>query len=222
MSNTLEKIDNHVPLKELAYQRIKASILANKLSPGQKLFEVALAIELNISPTPVREALARLEQEGMVCIVPRKGAHVAPISRRDVHEIYQVRRALEPLAMELSIQRIPQDELDRITVLFESLRAETQEGKRERFLESDREFHHLTVHYCGNTRLVQIISSLTDQLRRIRTVLDTEPQLDVFKSFQQHCAILAALKTRDAAQAIPALLEHLRTAEETIAARLPK
>lgn len=222
MSKTLEKIDNHIPLKELAYQRIKASILANKLTPGQKLFEVALAAELNISPTPVREALARLEQEGMVCIVPRKGAHVTPISRQDVHEIYQVRRALEPLAMELSIRRIPNEELDRISVLFDSLRADTLEGKRERFLESDREFHHLTVHYCDNARLIQIINSLNDQLRRIRTVLDTEPRLDVFRSYQQHCAILAALKTRDASQAIPVLLEHLRTAEETIAAGLPE
>lgn len=222
MVKTLGKIENHAPLKEIAYQRIKASILASDLQPGQKLLEEELAAQLNISPTPVREALARLEQEGMVRIIPRKGAHVTPISRKDVHEIYQIRRALEPLAMELSIEHIPAEELERTTSLFDLLRAETEEGKRERFLESDMEFHHLTVRYCDNARLIQIIGSLSDQLRRIRTFLGTEPNLDVRQSFQQHCDILAALKERDAAQAMRLLQEHLKTAEEKIAARLPE
>ena len=222
MVKTLDKIGNHAPLKELAYQRIKASILANELQPGQKLLEEELASQMSISPTPVREALAKLDQEGIVRIVPRKGAYVTPISRKDVHEIYQIRRALEPLAMQLSIDAVPAEELEREESLFDLLRPEIEEGKRERFLESDIEFHYLTVRYCGNARLIQIIGSLSEQLRRIRTVLGAEPNLDVRQSFQQHCDILAALKARDGAQAVRLLQQHLETAEEKIAARLPE
>ncbi len=220
MVRTLDKIENYAPLKELAYQRIRASILANEFHPGQRLLEEELASQLEISPTPVREALAKLGQEGMVQIVPRKGAFVTPISRKDVHEIYQIRRALEPLAVELSIHSIPAEELERMENLFASLKIEIETGKREGFLESDMEFHHLTVRYCGNTRLVQIVGSLSDQLWRIRTFLGTEPNLDVTESFRQHCHILAALKERDVAQSMRLVREHLQTAEAKIAARL--
>lgn len=222
MVKILDKIGNHAPLKEIAYQRIKASIIANELQPGQRLLEEELASQLSISPTPVREALAKLGQEGIVQIVPRKGTFVTPICRKDVHEIYQIRRALEPLAMELSIDLLPPKELERVEFLFKTLQPDIEEGKRERFLESDMEFHYLTVQYCGNARLIQIIGSLSDQLRRIRTILGAEPNLDVRESFQQHCGILTALRERDTAEALRLLKNHLETAEEKIAARLPE
>lgn len=221
MTKTLSRLEKPAPLRERAYQIIKASILANELVPGEKLTEEGLAAQLSISPTPVREALARLDQEGMVRIIPHKGAYVTPISRKDVHEIYQVRRALEPLAVELSIDVIPADELDRTEALFASLEEEIERGERHHFLETDLEFHNLSIQYCGNERLIQIIGSLSDQLQRIRVFLGTEPDLDVRESFQQHRAILEALKERDASKAKQLVLEHLRMAEERIAARAP-
>lgn len=221
MNRLLPRIDKKAPLRERAYEQIKASILSNALPPGQRLREQALAADLEISPTPVREALVRLGQEGMVRIIPRRGAYVTPASRRDVHEIYQLRRALEPLAVELAIDAIPLDELERMEIVFNSLGPALEDGKREGFLQTDLEFHYLPVRYCGNARLIQMVSGLSEHLKRVRTVLGVEPKLDVKKSFRQHCDILAALKARDAAQATRLLREHLMTAEENIASFLP-
>ena len=222
MDPNLPRIDKKAPLRERAYELIKASILSNALYPGQRLREQALAANLEISPTPIREALARLGQEGMVRIIPRKGTYVTQASRRDVHEIYQLRRALEPLAVELAINAIPLEELERTENLFNSLRPALEDGKREGFLDTDLEFHYLPVRYCGNTRLIQMVGSLSDHLRRVRTVLGVEPKLDIKKSFRQHCEILAALRARDAVLASRLLQEHLQTAEENIASSLPE
>ncbi len=222
MSRRLPRIDKKAPLRERAYEQIKASILSNALSPGERLREQALAADLEISPTPVREALARLGQEGMVRIIPRRGAYVTPASRRDVHEIYQLRRALEPLAVELAINAIPFDELERMEGVFALLGPALEQGKRDGFLQNDLEFHYLPVRYCGNARLVQMVASLSEHLRRVRTVLGVEPKLDVMNSFRQHCDILIALKARDAVQATLLLRDHLRTAEQNIASFLPE
>ena len=222
MGKGFTKLKKPVPLREQAYEIIKASILANELLPGERLTEEGLAAELSISPTPIREALARLHQEGMVQIVAHKGAFVAPISRKDVHEIYQIRRALETLALELSIEVIPDAELERMDALFAAIEKEIERGERKQFLESDLEFHNLIVQYCGNQRLIQILNSMRDQLVRIRAFLGGEPDLDVRASFEQHQRILAALKERDAARAVQLLHEHLLFAEQRIAERLPE
>ena len=222
MAKTLTKLKKPVPLREQAYEMIKASILANEFMPGEKLTEEGLAARLSISPTPIREALARLGQEGIVQIVAHKGACVTPISRKDVHEIYQVRRALETLAMELSIEAIPSEELEQMEALFATVREGIEQGDRQCFLDSDLDFHNLTIRYCGNQRLVQILGSMRDQLVRIRTFLGGEPDLDVRASFEQHQRILTALQQRDGPEAIRLLREHLMFAEERISARLPE
>lgn len=222
MAKGFTKLKKATPLREQAYETIKSLILANELLPGERLTEEGLAAQFSISPTPIREALARLHQEGIVQIVAHKGAYVTPISRKDVHEIYQIRRALEPLAVKLSIEAIPAEELDRMEALFAAVEEEVDRGERQSFLESDLEFHNLTVQYCSNQRLIQIIGNMTDQLVRIRAFLGREPNLEVRTSFEQHQQILAALRQRDAAQAVQLLQEHLTFAEQRIAARLPE
>jgi DNA-binding GntR family transcriptional regulator len=118
MTLELKPIGRSRSLTNDAYQQIRASILTNKLTPGQQLKEEWLAAQLHISATPVREALAKLEREKLVKVIPHRGKFVADITPIDVHDIYEVRRELEGLAIMLAIPNIPSEELEALAQFF--------------------------------------------------------------------------------------------------------
>ena len=98
----------------MVFETLRDAIITQVLKPGERLMEIQLADEMGVSRTPVREAIRKLELEGLVVMVPRKGAYVAGVSMKDIHEVYEVRSALEMLAVTLAAERITEEELDAL------------------------------------------------------------------------------------------------------------
>ena len=156
-------------LGDEAYRIIKKRVLSNELPGGFQVLEDDLARDLNMSRTPVREALVRLDNEGLIELIPRHGMRVTPISLRDVREAYQLLGFLETAAAEMIAQRDPkQSEVaalrSEVAAMSEGLSAEDIEA----WAEADERFHRLLVSLSGNSRLARIANTLLDQTERFR------------------------------------------------------
>src|SRR5262245_4984988 len=136
---TTDTID-HRTLRERVYDYIRDEILAERLAPGSELNEVALAQALGVSRGPVREALGRLEAGGLITIRPRRGAVVRSLSAQEFLEAYQVREALEVMAVRLAVPRLTDGDLDRLRGLIDEM-GKCGEDDVERFFEANAAFH---------------------------------------------------------------------------------
>ena len=161
-------LNNHQPLREAVCNAIRDAINNGVLKPGDRLMEIQLAEELGISRTPVREAIRKLEMEGFVVMIPRRGTYVTDISLKDVTEIYEIRISLDMLAASLAAERINDDELeemDRQLLLTSKYNIDTE---MEKIVACDSVFHDVLYRAARNERLVSIINNLRDQLTNIR------------------------------------------------------
>jgi len=217
MKADLERIRKHPSLKDEAYQRIKTLILSGRLGGGDMLDIDWLTSGLGISRTPLREALLMLEQEGLIETIPYKGTFVVDVSEKDVEEIYQVREALESLAVRLATPVIPDEELNKMQALFASIGDEIEGGDFKRYFESDTQFHDLIVRHCGNAVLEQVLGILTDRVYRVRVFSRNRQGDHMRQSFREHCLMLDAIMERDVANAERLMAEHVRSAGKRIA-----
>ena len=113
-SNFDVKMDEYLPLPDVVFKTLRQAILKGELEPGERLMEIQLAERLGVSRTPIREAIRKLELEGLVLMIPRKGAEVARISENNLRDVLEVRRTLEELAVDLACQRMTEDELEEL------------------------------------------------------------------------------------------------------------
>lgn len=196
-----------------AYEEIRRRILDGDLAAAAPLSEYQLADLLQLSRTPVREALKRLEHEGLVRSVPNRGASVAESSVQDIMEIYQVREQLEGLAARIAAETMPdadveklEDELRRAAILA------AKNHVKETF-ESDVHLHKRIIESTRNGRLVSILATLDDQVRRIRAISPRTPgRLEA--TLREHREIVGRIRDRDASGAEAAMRRHLRAACE--------
>lgn len=107
-------MDEYLPLRDVVFNTLRRAILKGELKPGERLMEIALAEKLGVSRTPIREAIRKLELEGLVVMAPRKGAKVASITERDLNDVLEVRKGMEVLAVSLACQRITREELEKL------------------------------------------------------------------------------------------------------------
>ena len=133
--------DSYQPLREVVCENLRDAIKKGILEPGERLMEVQLADELGISRTPVREAIRKLEQEGYVIMMPRRGTYVADVSEVDVKEIFEIRSALESLATGLAARRIEQEELEELQNLLNDIEGHIKQNNIEKIVETDIKFH---------------------------------------------------------------------------------
>jgi len=154
---------------EAAYQRLRAMILDNVLPPGTQRLEAELAIELGMSRTPVREAMLRLQQEGLVSVTPRHGMRVAPISVADMRDIYDVLESLEPKAAELLARRgLDAGALAPLIQACDTMEAAIESEDRTAWARGDEAFHRGLAELCGNQRLAAMAMQVWDQSHRAR------------------------------------------------------
>jgi len=182
---------------ETAHQRVKAMILDNALPPHSQRLEAELAVELGMSRTPVREAMLRLEQEGLVAITPRHGMRVLPLSASDMRDIYDVLESLEPKAAELVARRaLPPAELAPLHAACDAMEAALAAGDRPAWAAADEAFHRDLLALCGNRRLSAMVMQVWDQSHRARMVtLNLRPLPAA--STAEHRAILVAIAAGD-------------------------
>ena len=171
------KLDSYQPLREVVCESLREAIRKGVLKPGERIMEIKLAEELGVSRTPVREAIRKLELEGYVVMMPRRGTYVADMSIRDINEIFEIRTALESLSNSLAAEHITEDELEhlqRLLVIIGGYIKEYEEGDdheaaMEKIVETDIEFHDLLYHAARNNRLLGIISAAARARRRSTT-----------------------------------------------------
>lgn len=216
------KLDGYKPLRDVVFETMRDAIITQVLKPGERLMEIQLADEMGVSRTPVREAIRKLELEGLVVMVPRKGAYVAGVSMKDIHEVYEVRSALEMLAVTLAAERITEDELDALErqVLRESEEEDRQDGSDlDNIIYIDSSFHDIIYQAAHNQRLVQFVNILQEQLQRFRAASLARPGRSK-TALEEHKQIVEALSERNGELAAKLAREHIENAENAMIASM--
>ncbi|HWI55315.1 MAG TPA: GntR family transcriptional regulator [Desulfobacteria bacterium] len=208
-------LDNYKPLREIVFETLREAIISATLKPGERLMEIQLAEEMGVSRTPVREAIRKLELEGFVVMVPRKGAYVAGISMKDIADVFEIRAAMEGLAAGLAAERITEEELEQLERILVKVGESVQNNNLEKLIEVDTEFHETLYKACRNERLVQIVSNLREQIQRFRTASLSTPGRMQF-ALQEHKKIVEAVSERNAELAQALAREHIENAENSM------
>jgi len=196
-----------------AYTEIRSRILSGELAPQEPLSEYQLAGELKISRTPVREALKRLEHEGLVRFVPNRGAFVADVSIRDIVEIYELREQLESFAAGVAASVMPSADIEVLRRKLENAEELAAKGSVKEAFDSDIHLHKQLIRCTRNSRMAALLATLDDQVHRIRAISpSTHGRLQAM--VREHREVLEYISRRDCAGAQDAMRRHLRAARE--------
>jgi DNA-binding GntR family transcriptional regulator len=209
------RLDSYQPLREVVCETLRDAIRKGVLKPGERLMEIQLAEELGVSRTPVREAIRKLELEGYVIMMPRRGTYVANLSIRDVNEVFEIRTSLDSLASGLAAERITDEELERLQRLLVMIGEYIEENNMEKIVETDTEFHDILYQASRNTRLVGIIFNLREQLTRFRSTSMAYPGR-LKETLEEHRHLVEAIAQGDALEAQRAAEEHMEKSEQTL------
>jgi len=187
-------------LRENIADIIRKRIIYQELEPGQKIVEQDLAKEFKTSRAPIREALRQLELEGLVNIIPNKGAYVTGISDKDVHDIYMIRSMLEGLCVRWATEHITQEQLEELDEIILLSEYHMDKGHSDQLTELDGRFHQILYEASQSRILDHVLSDFHKyvQLAR-RTSVKTEER--AIKSIGEHNEILNAIKAKDAEKA---------------------
>lgn len=201
-------IQNHKPLREMVYEELKLQILTGGIVPGTRMMEVELAEEMGVSRTPIREAIRKLEKEGLVTIEPRRGAYASRISTEDMVEILEVRQDLEGLAAFFAATRMSKENLEELKSIAEKYNKAVEEGNMQDMIRYDTMFHRKIVDSCNNKILVHMVEQLQEMVLRFRYIY-----YDNFRRAEhmpaEHRAILEAIADGDEEKAREAADVHI-------------
>ena len=208
-------MDEYLPLRDVVVKTLRQAILKGELEPGERLMEIQLAERLGVSRTPIREAIRKLELEGLVLMIPRRGAEVAKISEKNLRDVLEVRRSLEELAIDLACQRIQEEELETLREAQKEFAAAVAAGDAMEIAQTDEKFHEIIYSGTGNQKLMQILSNLREQMYRYRLeyIKDANKRQILLVEHEQ---ILKALSLRHVQEARLAVREHIDNQEITV------
>jgi DNA-binding GntR family transcriptional regulator len=199
----------NLTLWQRVYDHLRAAILSGRLEPGAELAEVPLSEELGVSRGPIREAIGRLASEGLVTVRPRRGAVVSPLSKEEFLELYQVREALERMAVKLAVRRLQPEDFAALQGLIDDMATHAERDQVNEFFEANAAFHARLVDASGNAKLGELYRQLLDQIGRYRT-RSLRLRGNLQRSIAEHAAILRAAKRGDAERAAHLMSEHIR------------
>ena len=197
--------------KQQAYDYLKNAIVTNALPPGAPVREMELAEELKMSRTPIREAMRELETEGVLISYPSRGTFVLSLSPSDVEEIYELRTLHEVWALEKSIFRITDEELDLVHKTFTEA---FEHSDWETCHKADRLLHRLIVEKSGSKRLIAFLNTLNTQAERIRRV-SAKDFARLAVSYREHMEIINLIRKRDLPACRESLRSHLRSVADS-------
>lgn len=202
-------------LPQRAYQILRLAIRDLKLMPGKTFLEREMAEVLGMSRTPVREALIRLQTEGVVRLIPRRGFIVEPIETDDLRETYEVVEVLEGLAASLATDKIDNPELDDLEALIDDQERALKENDLTEWAKHDDLFHFKIINYADNKRLTNVVEVHADQLYRARLFTINKRPLP-FRSIVEHRAIIACMRANDGKAAQESMQSHRKRARSEI------
>lgn len=201
-------MDDFLPLRDVVFNTLRQAILRGELSPGERLLEIHLANKLGVSRTPIREAIRKLELEGLVIMVPRKGAVVAEITEKSLRDVLEVRRALEALAVKLACEKIKEEEIEELRVAAKGFEEALKTRDVTVYAEADVVFHDIIYRVTDNQRLIQLLYNLREQMYRYRVeYLKREESHPVLLA--EHQNIIEMIKNRNEEKAVEAVCAHI-------------
>ena len=212
IKNLSMNINEFLPLRDVVFNTLRQAILKGDLLPGERLMEIQLANKLGVSRTPIREAIRKLELEGLVIMIPRKGAIVAEITEKDLRDVLEVRTSLEVLAIELACVRITEEGLLELEEALNDFEKALSGKDVVLIAEKDVIFHDVVFNATNNERLIQTLNNLREQMYRYR--------LEFLKDFShherlrlEHQEIFATIKERNKERASKLIIEHINNQE---------
>lgn len=205
-------------LTALIYRELRGAIIEGRLKPGHAMLEEQLATELDVSRTPLREALAMLKNEGLVESAPYRGTFVSVPTREQFTQIIQVRVRLESMAIELAIHQIPDREIARVRAFIQEKIPLLSKGDHRADMNCQNELHGLAPRYSGNVILRNLVQSLDEEGSRFLRGGDHFGPEDMLQSAKEHLSILDVYEQRDATKAIELMTAHLRASSARIKA----
>jgi DNA-binding GntR family transcriptional regulator len=214
MERRIEKLIETPNLRDRVYEILKKSILFREIPPGEKIDEEGIAKQLGVSRTPIRETLCRLENEGIVKIVPRRGAFVVKHSREKINEILMVREALEGFAARLAVDHVNGEILDQMKSLLKDFSEANIRDRAIEYVRADVEFHSLIIKGSRNDLLINIMNTLNDHVQMLRlqtAALEGRPE----QSLVEHHDIIDALEKKDPSSAESLMRKHIRNVRES-------
>ena len=214
-SNFQVTMSEYLPLRDVVFNTLRHAILKGELEPGERLMEIALAQKLGVSRTPIREAIRKLELEGLVVMVPRKGAEVADITEKDLRDVLEVRTALEELSIELAMKNMNDDDCKQLTEANKLFAKDSEGDDLIKIAEADVAFHQLIYMATGNKRLIQMINNLREQMYRYRLEYIKDKSTHA-RLVDEHNRIIDAMVKNDVAAAKAAIKLHVENQEENI------
>ncbi len=214
-------VDEYLPLRDVVFQTLRQAILKGELEPGERLMEIQLAERLGVSRTPIREAIRKLELEGLVIMIPRKGAEVASITEKNVRDVLEVRKALEELAVTLACQRMNKEQFEQFDVHNHIFEEALKSGDLTEIARQDIDFHEIIYLATGNERLQQMLNNLREQMYRYRLEYIKDEQ-QRSKLVQEHQEIAEAIQTRNIERAKSAIRLHIDNQEIMVSQKVKK
>lgn len=213
LEKTNEGLDNG-SLSTKVFKILREEILNGKYKENEELKEVAIGNELGVSRTPVREAFRQLELEGLLTIIPNKGAYVTGISPKDVHDIYMIRSSLEGMCAKLATENITNEQLEELEENVYLATFHASKGHMDQMTELDNRFHHILYEACGSKMLQNLLQDYHQYVIRIRKkTLTTQRGV---ASNEEHRAIMEAIKAKDSLKAEELANRHIVNAYENI------
>lgn len=209
------RLDSYKPLRELVCEHIREAIINGVFAPGERLMEIQMADEMGVSRTPVREAIRKLEMEGFVVMIPRRGTYVSDISIKDINDVYEIRTSLDMLAAGLAAERISDEELEELQRLLVQVGRAIEDNDMNKVLEADIAFHDVLYKASRNERLRNIINNLREQITVIRGVSMRYPGR-LKDTQEEHRALVECIAARDVEKSQEVARIHLENAEKTL------
>ncbi len=211
-----ENIEAPPSLKEIAFEKIKESILAHKLTPGQFYSEQAIAGELGISKTPVHQALNDLENMGFVKLLPRRGFQIRILSKKDIDDLFEYRRALERAVIIHITEKLTDESIREIEAINAQAARATDPIRFQKF---DRKFHRYLISLSENQYIIRALENVWDLCDWVGTEIFRH-KYSIKEALSEHMDIAAVLKTRNVDTAVMAMKRHLKNSKKRYLSRV--
>lgn len=208
-------MNEYLPLRDVVFNTLRKAILRGELKPGERLMEIQLANKLGVSRTPIREAIRKLELEGLVLMIPRKGAEVAQITEKNMQDVLEVRKALEELSVQLACERITPEQVEEMKMAAEAFRKVLKSGDVTKIAEADVKFHDIIFAATNNQRLITLLNNLREQMYRFRVEYlkqkECYPQL-----LEEHDKLIALISGGEVEEACELMGCHIDNQASTV------
>ncbi len=213
--NLVLEMDDNLPLRDVVFNTLRKAILRGDLNPNERLMELTLAKKLGVSRTPVREAIRKLELEGLVVMYPRRGAKVAQITVKSIRDVLEIRRVLEVLAVTKACKNITQDGVMQLRTALKQFKDVINSDDLTKVAEADVKFHDTIYNATNNPKLIGILNNLREQMYRYRMeyIKDKTSHIMLVK---EHEELVNAIVNRDVRNATKIAEKHIDNQEEAV------